>query len=80
MVNDLKNSKKVVGLKQSIKAVEKGIAHTVFIAEDADERVVGKLKDMCTKYNISIVYVDNMKVLGKACDIDVEAAVACIVR
>jgi large subunit ribosomal protein L7A len=74
----LKNSNKTVGLKQSIKAVEALKAKQVFIAEDADERVVARIKELCIKNNIPIVYVDTMKQLGKACNIDVGAAVACL--
>jgi len=34
--------------------------------------------ELCIKNNIPIVYVDTMKQLGKACNIDVGASVACL--
>ncbi|HQA57900.1 MAG TPA: ribosomal L7Ae/L30e/S12e/Gadd45 family protein [Acetivibrio sp.] len=80
MLEDLKSSNKTVGLKQSMKAVEKMTAKQVFIAKDADERVVGRIKELCQKNNIPIVYVDTMKQLGKACDIEVGASVACLLK
>ncbi|HOQ37257.1 MAG TPA: ribosomal L7Ae/L30e/S12e/Gadd45 family protein [Acetivibrio sp.] len=80
MLEDLKSSNKTVGLKQSKKAVEKMTAKQVFIAKDADERVVGRIKELCQKNNIPIVYVDTMKQLGKACDIEVGASVACLLK
>jgi len=63
-----------------MKAVEKMTAKQVFIAKDADERVVGRIKELCQKNNIPIVYVDTMKQLGKACDIEVGASVACLLK
>jgi len=80
VLEDLKSSNKTVGLKQSMKAVEKMTAKQVFIAKDAEERVVGRIKELCQKNNIPIVYVDTMKQLGKACDIEVGASVACLLK
>jgi len=65
-------------MKQSLKAVESLKAKQVFIAKDADEHVVARIKELCIKNNIPIVYVDTMKQLGKACNIDVGASVACL--
>ncbi len=80
MLENLKSSNKTVGLKQTIKALEKGIARQVFIAKDADERVTEKIIELCMNDNVQIIHVDTMKLLGKACGIDVGAAVACLMR
>lgn len=77
MLESLKDVNKAVGVKQTVKAIEKGSAKLVFVAKDADERVVGKVVELCKKDSIEIKYVDTMKMLGKACNIDVGAAVAC---
>ena len=79
-MEDLKNSKRIVGIKQSVKAIENGIVQTVYLAEDADQKVLQKIKDLCTENDLPIIYVESMKVLGKACCIEVGAAAACIVR
>jgi large subunit ribosomal protein L7A len=76
----LKNENKVIGIKQSLKSVESGSAEIVFIANDAEEKVVKDLKDLCMKNNIEIIYVETMKQLGKACGIEVGAASACILK
>ena len=76
----LKNSSRTVGLKQSTKAVEQGIVKTAFVAKDAEEKVVRGFKELCTKKSVEIIYVDTMKELGKYCGIDVEAAVACLLK
>lgn len=77
MLESLKDANKAVGVKQTVKAIEKGSAKVVFVAKDAEERVVGKVIELCNKRSIEIKYVDTMKMLGKACNIDVGAAVAC---
>lgn len=78
MVESLRDRKKVVGIKQSMKAIENGEAKLVYVAKDADERLSSKIIDLCKKQNVQVTYVDTMKLLGKACNIDVGAAVACI--
>lgn len=80
MLEELKSKDKVIGIKQSLKAVENGSVKTVYIAKDADEKVVSPLKELCRKNALEIVYIENMKLLGKACGIDVGAAAVCIVK
>ncbi len=80
MLDDLKHYKKAVGVKQSTKAVEGGLAASVLIAKDCEQRVVKSIIELCEKQHVPITYVDSMKLLGKACGIDVEAAVACILK
>jgi len=79
-LDDLKHYKKAVGVKQSTKAIEGGIVASVFIAEDCEQRVVKGIIELCEKQSVPITYVDSMKQLGKACGIEVEAAVACILK
>jgi large subunit ribosomal protein L7A len=80
MLESLKTGNKTAGLKQSLKAVEAGRAKAVFIAADADERVVAGLKQLCERNGVSIIPVESMKQLGKACGIQVETAVACLLK
>lgn len=80
MLEDLKGNNKVVGLKQSLKALEKDSVKTIYIAKDADEKVIRNIKDLCQKNSIEPVYAESMKVLGKACNIEVGAAVVCILK
>lgn len=80
MLESLKGSNKTIGIKQSLKAVENGNAKTVFIAKDAEEKVVGKLKTLCEEKSVTVIYVDSMKQLGKACGIEVDAAAASLLK
>ena len=80
MLESLKNGKKTIGLRQSQKAVEEGLVNVAFIARDAEEKVIRNIKELCENSSIEIIYVDNMKQLGKACGIEVGAAVACLLK
>jgi len=76
----LKNSKKTVGLKQSLKALRKGQVKTAIIARDADERLIKEVLDICERDSIEVIYAEGMKELGKACNIDVGASVVCVLK
>ena len=78
MLDELKTAKKIVGYKQSIKAVEAGIVKKAFVAKDADAKVTDQFEYFCKEHAVSIEYVESMKDLGKACGIDVGASVAVI--
>lgn len=82
MSNDrgLQDAHVKIGAKQAAKAVELGVVEEVYIAEDADPRVTSKIIGPCHKASIKLTYVDTMKELGKACGIEVGAAVVAIVK
>ncbi len=69
---------KVVGTKQTIKAIENGEVHKVFIARDAEEKVISPVVTLCEAKNIEPHYVESMQQLGKLCGIKVKAATAAI--
>ncbi|PUA34995.1 50S ribosomal protein L7ae-like protein [Paenibacillus elgii] len=73
-------AKLTIGTKQVMKTVEQGQATEVFIAKDADPRITIKIVNLCKKCGVKVTYVDSMKMLGKACGIDVGAAVAAVVN
>ena len=78
---DLRLAKeRVIGIKQSIKAVEDDRAKTVVIASDAQPHVVRHLMELCVQKNIKIEYIDTMVQLGKMCNIDVGAAAAAVLK
>jgi large subunit ribosomal protein L7A len=69
-----------IGTKQATKIVELGQATEVFVAKDADPRITIKIINLCKKMGVKVTYVENMKMLGKACGIEVGAAVAAVVN
>lgn len=80
MPGRLINAQRVVGAKQTLKAVQAGQVELVYLARDADEHVTGPIRQACENQGIKIIEVDTMAQLGKACGIDVGAAVAGLVN
>ncbi|HYG58897.1 MAG TPA: ribosomal L7Ae/L30e/S12e/Gadd45 family protein [Symbiobacteriaceae bacterium] len=70
--------KKSIGTKQTAKAVEKGSARVVFVARDAEEHVTRDILRLTREKGVELVLADSMMALGKACGIEVGAAVAAI--
>ncbi len=79
-LDNLRTAKKVVGIKQVTKAVSKGICKMVFIAQDADPRVVGPLRRLCKEASVELVEVATMDELGRACTIEVGAAAVAVLE
>ena len=69
---------KVVGTKQTLKALENQQVKELIVAEDADPKVLKKVMDSASSQELAVVHVDSMKKLGKACGIDVNAAIVAI--
>lgn len=79
-LNELKVAKKVVGIKQASKALEKGTATIIVIASDADEKVVKPLVDLSQEKAVAVYEVESMQELGKLCGIQVGAAAIAVVN
>ena len=69
---------KSVGAKQTLKAAETGRAKVVFLAKDAEERVLAPIVRQAQTRGIEIVYVESMQQLGRMCGIEVGAAAAAL--
>jgi large subunit ribosomal protein L7Ae len=67
------------GTNETTKAVERGLAKLVVIAEDVDPpEVVAHLPLLCEERKIPYVFVPSKEKLGTSAGIDVPAASACI--
>ncbi len=71
---------RTIGTKQTLKAIQKGQAKLVFVAQDADDKVIREVVRGCEEKSIPVVRVESMAALGKACGIEVGAASAAIVE
>lgn len=78
-VPDFRESKVIVGAKQLKKALQKGSARAVFLAENADPAITLPIETMCRENNIPYTWTATMADLGRACGIDVGAAAAAAV-
>ena len=80
MPGSLQRSQKIVGVKQTTKALQNGTARTVYVAQDADGHVIQPIKELCAQNNVPVIEVETMAELGRACSIAVGAAVAAIIE
>jgi len=69
-----------VGTKQTTKMVELGKATMVYVAQDADSRLVSRIVQLCKQHGVEVTFVDTMRSLGKACGIEVGTAAAAVVE
>ena len=79
-MEDLNTSPKLVGAKQTRRAVNDGRALRVFLAKDADPRVTEPVESLCAEKGVPVVKDHTMKELGSACGIAVGSAVAALVK
>lgn len=72
--------RKVVGVRQSLKAIRQGRAEIVYLAEDADSFVSVPVIDACRECGVKLELVESKSALGKICRIDVASAVAVLLK
>jgi len=70
--------KKTVGFRQTLKAIQKGQARAVYVAMDADRRVIDPVIRVCQARGIPLIQVESMRELGSACGISVNCATAAV--
>ena len=78
MLSELTATEKVVGLKQTRRAIEEGEARKVYVACDAESRLREPLILLCKTTGVPSEVHWTMKELGKACGIAVGTAAAAI--
>ncbi|MEN1968928.1 50S ribosomal protein L7ae-like protein [Lentibacillus sp. N15] len=71
-------SRLIIGVKQTLKAMEKGVISEVIIANDADQHMTDRVMRLAEDLDIPIIRVSSMKKLGMACGIDVGASTVAI--
>jgi len=74
------NQDKVVGVKQSRRAIREGKAAKVFLAFNADPALTEPLEAMCAENGVETVDAFSMEELGRAAGIQVGAAVVAVLR
>ncbi len=78
MLEELNTNNKVVGLKQSRRALRDGAAVKVFLAHDATGHIRREMAELCKLKDVPCEFVSSMSELGAACGINVGAAVAAV--
>ena len=70
----------VVGVKQTLRAVRKNQAESVFIASDAAPQLSEQLVKECGENNVPVHTIDTMKNLGSYAGIEVKAVACALLR
>ena len=72
---------RVIGLKQTLRAIQQDRAHIVYLANDVDEHIKRKVQLASRGKDVKIIVTRvGRKELGQICRIDVSAAVVALVR
>ena len=79
MLSELKTGPRVVGAKQTRRAVVDGRAKRVYLAQDADPVITGPIEALCREHAVPVETAASLRELGQACGIAVGAAVAALV-
>ncbi|OZT10972.1 50S ribosomal protein L7ae-like protein [Priestia aryabhattai] len=69
----------IVGTRQTVKALKKGIVKEVILADNADTYITDLVVKVAVQENTPYSFVNSMKELGKACGIEVDAAAVAII-
>ena len=80
MIPELSGSNKVVGAKQVKRALKDGRAVRLYMAMDADPRLLQPLVQEAVNRRVAVVQAASMKELGQSCGIAVGAAVAVLLK
>lgn len=80
MLKELRSMEKVVGAKQSRRAIREGRARQVLLAVDADPALTAPLREQCCRQEVPVLAQYTMRELGQAAGIQVGAAVITLLQ
>ena len=78
MILELASQEKVVGVKQSRKAIREGRVKRVYLACDADPAITTPVAEACQAAGIPVETDYTLSQLGQACRISVGASVVAV--
>ena len=80
MLSELKNSPRVVGVKQLRRAIGRDEIRLIYVADDADPALTAPIEALAQARVLSVIRVHTMKELGLACGIAVGASAAGLLK
>jgi large subunit ribosomal protein L7A len=82
MVQAIKEAKeKIVGLKQTLRAIQQEKVSVVYMANDTEDHVFRKISELCQEKEVPLIPANlNQKELGQLCRIEVGAAVVALIK
>jgi large subunit ribosomal protein L7A len=79
VITELASQEKVIGVKQSRRAIREGRAKRIYLAIDADPAITDPVADSCQEAGIPVETGYTMAQLGQACHITVGASVVAVI-
>ena len=80
VLTDLVMRKRVVGLNQVKRAINRGEAELVIIAKDIEDGIFTELLDVAGRMGVKVELVDSKEMLGKAAGIKRPASSVALLR
>ena len=80
MLEQLKSAEKVIGAKQVTRAVKNGSVSCVYLARNAEPKVIEPIMRQCSQAEVTTEMVETMEQLGRACGIAVGSAVVAVLK
>jgi large subunit ribosomal protein L7A len=80
VLEELSAKGRVVGVKQTLRAIREGRAASVFLAADAEDRILTPLKTACQETQTPMDASLSRKELGRQCGIEVGTAAAAVLK
>lgn len=80
MMHELDKGPRVVGTKQTLRALENNTVTKLYVANNAQKQVTLRVLEIAESKNIPIVFVETMEELAKACDVEVKTATAALIQ
>jgi large subunit ribosomal protein L7A len=78
-IKEAKN--KIIGLKQTLRAIQQGKIQKVYIANDIEEHILRQITEICQQKTVPLISINvNQKELGRICQIEVGAAVVSLIQ
>ncbi len=78
MIEEVRSKKAIVGMRRSMKAIERGEAAKAFIAGDVEPFMTRQILDACKAHKVPVELIASKAELGKACKIDVDASIVVL--
>lgn len=78
MISESDKPRLLVGYKQTVRALNEMNVDRVYLAENCEGKIKGPIEDLCGEKNVSLMYMPDMKELGKMCGIEVKASCAAV--
>lgn len=79
-LEELRGAKRVVGFRETQRAIERGRAKKVFVALDVDEDLREAIVALAQEKGVPLEYVPSARELGRFCGIEVRSSCAAIVE